>query len=275
MIDETEIITGERIQVRCGTFIGKSGQFNANPLIRKAYHDRKRLPRSHHAPIESRAVFVYGGSIDLIPKFRFSQNVSVYMHNSDHHLTAQNKRFFSDPKIRRVYAQNLTIPADEKFRPLPIGIANSMWPHGDTVLLHELMCDLPEKVNDFFFNFSVNTNRRERVKCKAVMEKKGLSFLPKMSQQEYLRSLASHKYCISPPGNGVDCHRVWECLYLGVIPICIDSQFTRNLIAEGFPIVTVPDWESLDMESVLDGYEPPSIPWEKLKVSYYINSDSK
>ena len=35
--------------------------------------------------------------------------------------------------------------------------------------------------------------------------------------------LSYYKFAICPEGNGVDCHRIWECIYLGVVPIIIDS----------------------------------------------------
>ena len=34
-----------------------------------------------------------------------------------------------------------------------------------------------------------------------------------------MSELSSYKFALSPEGNGIDCHRTWECLYLGVIPI--------------------------------------------------------
>lgn len=31
--------------------------------------------------------------------------------------------------------------------------------------------------------------------------------------------MAAHEYVISPRGRGLDCHRFWESLYLGITPI--------------------------------------------------------
>tara|TARA_R110000751_G_scaffold277465_1_gene378729 strand:- start:562 stop:1431 length:870 start_codon:yes stop_codon:yes gene_type:complete len=36
---------------------------------------------------------------------------------------------------------------------------------------------------------------------------------------EYYQNLYNHKYVVSPLGNGVDCGRVWQAIYLGTIPI--------------------------------------------------------
>jgi hypothetical protein len=52
---------------------------------------------------------------------------------------------------------------------------------------------------------------------------------------------------LSPEGNGIDCHRMWECLYLKVIPICHRNVVTEYF-AKIFPIVLVNDWQDLDLE---------------------------
>ena len=47
---------------------------------------------------------------------------------------------------------------------------------------------------------------------------------------------------MSPEGNGIDCHRMWECLYLKVIPICHRNILTEHF-SKLFPIILVDDWK--------------------------------
>tara|TARA_B110000211_G_C14089187_1_gene558071 strand:+ start:417 stop:4046 length:3630 start_codon:yes stop_codon:yes gene_type:complete len=52
----------------------------------------------------------------------------------------------------------------------------------------------------------------------------GLSCIPhehhaKMSQKRTFAEYSHHMRGISPPGNGLDCHRTWELIFLGVVPI--------------------------------------------------------
>ena len=42
---------------------------------------------------------------------------------------------------------------------------------------------------------------------------------PPIPIRDYLHSLLSHKFCISPPGNGIDCHRHFEAIMTKSIPI--------------------------------------------------------
>ena len=82
--------------------------------------------------------------------------------------------------------------------------------------------------------------------------------------------MASHRFCISPPGNGADCHRVWECLYLGVIPIV-----QRDLNYEQYddlPILLVDDWNVLTREFLDTHYERiQATEWnlDKLGIHYW------
>jgi hypothetical protein len=62
----------------------------------------------------------------------------------------------------------------------------------------------------------------------------------------YIENLASHQFVLSPPGNGIDCHRTWEALYCKCIPIVIDNyiyNYWNNL-----PIIKVKDYSELTNE---------------------------
>ena len=60
-------------------------------------------------------------------------------------------------------------------------------------------------------------------------------------------SLWNHKancsFDISPPGNGLDCHRTWESLLLGCIVIVQDSPI--NKVYEGLPVIPVSCWDEV------------------------------
>jgi len=54
---------------------------------------------------------------------------------------------------------------------------------------------------------------------------------------EYLDEISRHAFVMCPAGNGVDCYRVLEAIYLGCIPIVEDSPTMRHL--DGLPILRV------------------------------------
>ena len=59
-------------------------------------------------------------------------------------------------------------------------------------------------------------------------------------------------FSFAPHGNGVDCHRIWECLYLKTVPIvqyneCF-SQFKH------LPILYVEDWSEISINFLREKY---------------------
>ena len=93
-----------------------------------------------------------------------------------------------------------------------------------------------------------------RVYCYDSMIKKGIEFIPNMDYESYLKTLSTYKYSVSPKGNGIDCHRMWECFYLKVIPICERSILTEYY-SKIFPIVLIDDWDDLNLESLRKNYD--------------------
>ena len=65
--------------------------------------------------------------------------------------------------------------------------------------------------------------------------------------------LSDYKFILSPPGAGIDCHRTWEALYTGTIPIVISSSI--NELYNDLPVVTVPSWEIITKEFLDQQYE--------------------
>lgn len=61
---------------------------------------------------------------------------------------------------------------------------------------------------------------------------------------EYLLSLRNHKYVVSPPGNGRDCHRHWEALLVGTAPIILrDPALEKALL--NLPVWWVDSYEEV------------------------------
>ncbi len=71
----------------------------------------------------------------------------------------------------------------------------------------------------------------------------------RVSQSEIWRRYASYPFVVSAPGNGLDCHRTWEILYLGSIVIAKKSPL--DPLFEGFPVATVDDWSEVADKSNL------------------------
>jgi hypothetical protein len=65
----------------------------------------------------------------------------------------------------------------------------------------------------------------------------------------YLDDMARCRWVLSPPGNGVDCHRTWEALYLGVTPIVLRTEHGASL-HDRHRIIQLSDLTALDPASL-------------------------
>jgi len=67
----------------------------------------------------------------------------------------------------------------------------------------------------------------------------------KLSGAQYFNDLPSYKFVISPEGNGIDCHRHYEALMAGCIPIIEDNPLIREKY-KGCPILFTKDYSEIN-----------------------------
>jgi len=101
-----------------------------------------------------------------------------------------------------------------------------------------------------YFNFSAHTSNAPlysshnniRNKIKSVVSKK-FKWNENAPFEKYLEILSTYKFCISPPGRGMDTHRTWEALMMGTIPIMINTPL--DYLFENLPVLFVSDWNTV------------------------------
>ena len=109
-----------------------------------------------------------------------------------------------------------------------------------------------------------------------------IDFLPsRCSYLDIFEYYASYHFVISPRGNGLDCHRTWEIILLGSIPIVESSSLDEMYIKHQLPVVIVNDFKDLIGidASQLDSWWQLKSPLtqsdnllHKFKSSYWINN---
>lgn len=65
----------------------------------------------------------------------------------------------------------------------------------------------------------------------------------RVPQVDIWRRYATYPFVMSAHGNGLDCHRTWEALCLGCIPIVKRSSL--DPLYDGLPVVIVEDWREV------------------------------
>lgn len=136
---------------------------------------------------------------------------------------------------------------------------------------------LKEK-NLAYVNFNINTNIIERKKCLEYFSDKPFATVEKPSRPhlEYLKETLCYPFIISPPGNGRDCIRVWESLYLGRIPVILNDPAMHSF--KDLPIMFVDSWSEVTEKSLEEFYDnviqknkQGEYNFEKITISYWKN----
>jgi|688.fasta_scaffold276100_2 hypothetical protein len=243
------IITGEKIQQICNLYIGKQEDFNYNPVIKNQTNKHLNINSLNNEVDNPYYIFCYPHLInELSFKINYFKNKFILItHNSDQNIGPFDsvKIILNCNNLVKWYAQNLLFNHD-KLHLLPIGLANSMWPHGNLTPFSDtnLINNLSNKSKFIYFNFNINTNVEKRRPCYEILKNR-LTWLDNVNPVLNLYRLKEYKFCICPEGNGVDTHRLWECLYLKVVPIVINTSFTQILTKYNIPLVILNDWNDI------------------------------
>lgn len=250
-----DYVSGEKIQQLCDVYCGFQTDFVRNPKIAsesKKHIDLLRLLDDWDNPS---LIFCYSNALLLfMNKLHLFKNPFVLVsHNEDANITSDYLPIASHPLVIRWFAQNVMFNHPKLFM-IPIGLANSMWVHGSTRNMDVTRQKSFTKEKHTYFYFNTNTNKSERLVCKTILESKGLKFGSEQSHQAYLENLAQFKFAISPPGNGIDCHRIWECFYVNTIPVLVKSYFT-DMLRKYLPCVVLNSWNEYNESELLKHYD--------------------
>ena len=254
MIDSSKIITGEKIQQKCDLYLGYDEDFQFNPIISVQKEKHCYFDSINSAFANPFLIFCHSHHVSILSeKILFFENPFVLVtHNSDGCISESKEVFtiLKYEKLEKWYAQNLCFE-DPKLFFLPIGLANSMWTHGNVSIFDNvnIINHLQIKTKKIYFQFNIYTNISKRHFCYDELKNK-LEWLPIIEPDENLKRLKEYEFCVCPEGNGFDTHRLWEALYLKVVPIVIQSNFTKILQKQNLPLVVLESWDQLNIDEL-------------------------
>ena len=102
-----------------------------------------------------------------------------------------------------------------------------------------------------YCNWHFQVERGDRRECLEGVEKAACFFEPSpVPRKTTWERQAEMMFVLSPAGAGMDCHRTWEALALGCVPIVRDGPLRRVL--EGLPCVFVNDWREVTRKFLLE-----------------------
>tara|TARA_B110000046_G_C13007498_1_gene405026 strand:- start:1090 stop:2745 length:1656 start_codon:yes stop_codon:yes gene_type:complete len=190
------------------------------------------------------------------------------------------KNLIEHPLITHIYGWNIPIQ-HPKVSAIPIGL--NYYRQGTIMNIFLNQHKISDKTQLLGINFSPNTNKiRSKLVTKAKTEWKPFctfmesfpclkeywrdSYVDKKikiaeTNPLYYKEISKFKFVLSPPGAGVDCHRTWEALYLGCIPIVENSSI--NELYKDLPILVVNNWDDINEDLLERKYNEIMIKKEK------------
>tara|TARA_R110002126_G_C10490507_1_gene503737 strand:+ start:12979 stop:14013 length:1035 start_codon:yes stop_codon:yes gene_type:complete len=167
------------------------------------------------------------------------------------------EQILAHPHLTAWYAQNCDY-RHPRLHPMPIGLdyhtlssrfRYQSWGYFSTPLQQEAALngvrlaapDLTDKSVSAYCNWHHVLNRGDRLACINGVELEVMKLEePAARRDRSWKNNAQHFYTLSPLGNGLDCHRTWEALLLGSVPI-VGASALSGLFAN-LPVCVVDDW---------------------------------
>lgn len=212
-----------------------------------------------------------------------SDDFILISHNSDGFITDNPTRDdcadinLMPQNLKKWYGQNVNV-IHEKIVSIPIGLENSQW--FKEIRKEEKIKNIlnTSKNEDYllYINHNIDTNKQKRQIVYDIFKDKNYATCVYgrngSNFDNYLNSIYNHKFVICPEGNGIDTHRLWETLYLGSIPIVLNSINTS--FYKDLPILFIDNYEELTEDYLLKNYEiikNKTYCLDKMNMEYYYN----
>jgi hypothetical protein len=179
----------------------------------------------------------------------------VLIGHSDRAIGRVMVSYFKSLGARHVAAINLCRESESSSH-LPLGLTNDC----DDGPLHRVLGDTelfrrayervdPSNSRQPWLYVNFNSATAPKYRRRLLLEaKKHIDFAlvrnPEYSIEgrlKFLTELGLAQFVACPRGNGFDTHRVWESLYMGAIPVVLDTPQARELYF-GLPIIFVQRW---------------------------------
>jgi len=198
-------------------------------------------------------------------------------HNGDRNMPGEFFKYLDDEKIFVWLTQDMDLKYHKKMIPIPIGLENKHWNRNYSEIIDKLIgkrINLEPKRYLLYANFNISNNLRIRKPIEFFFKQKNFCFFEtsRKNVYDYLVDVCHSKFILSPHGNGLDCHRTWEALYLETIPIVKTS--TLDKLYDDLPVIIVDSWKSVTPEFLEKKYiemQNKVHKKEKLYFNYWAN----
>jgi hypothetical protein len=195
-------------------------------------------------------------------------------------------KFINNDLIIKWCAQNC-IKEHPKLFKIPIGLDyhSNIGGHHELSTEHEkMMIEIKDKSLPFYereikcysnFHFVINNSRYGYDRSDAIKQipKELMYYEPnRVDRKISFENQIKYAFVISPHGNGLDCHRTWEALCIGCIPVVKKSPI--DSLYEDLPVLIVNNWSDVSkelLENTIKEFKNKTFNYDKLLLKYWMD----
>jgi hypothetical protein len=183
------------------------------------------------------------------------------------------------------FTQNCTLN-HPKVVPIPIGMDYHTFSRQlSPVRQEQILIDIKQNSRPFYerivqcygnFHFSMDNKyyTSDRYDCLNSV-KSSLTYYEKVQIQrtETWENQRLFAFVLSPAGGGLDCHRTWEAIALGCIPIVKRWNLPIDTVYDDLPVLIVNEWSDITEElliSTINYFKGKKFNYNKLFLNYWV-----
>ena len=204
---------------------------------------------------------------------------------------SETNALVTNPHLLKWFAQNMQFHSHEKIVQLPIGLdyhtisnnPNHEWKtqgeRSEPVLQERTLIGLRENMKPFheripliYVNFTKGNDKfKQRQNSLDQIPANLLAINPTITKRTAnWKHITQFAFLLSPFGMGMDCHRTWEALCLGTIPI-LKAPVFRPMF-EDLPVLIVNEWSEITrslLDETIQSFKTKEFKYEKLTLKHW------
>lgn len=180
-------------------------------------------------------------------------DVQLKLVTSESDYSINETLFKSKPKnISKWFAANVDYDHPDLI-PIPLGISNNNCTK--TLKFDSIKESNVSKNKLLYINHRIETRPESRAWLYDYFSTNSWCTVskPNLTLNEFQQQMHQHHFMLCPRGNGVDTHRLWECLYSGVTPI-VEKQLTHKNLTD-LPIIFVDSFKQVTENFLLNNLQ--------------------
>lgn len=242
----------------------------------------------------SQNIYVCSDAIPRFKKYKLNQiknNFVLFSGDSDLTINTENltleclQTILDNPYLDKWYAQNLDF-SHPKLIHVPIGMdyhtdyyQHSHHPYDQEITIKNILKSSQNtfrRVRLAYSNWHFALDRGDRKACYKNTPKNSCFYEPeRVSRKKAWENQAKYAFCLSPEGAGYDCHRTYEAILLGAIPIVKENCLSKMYYK--LPIIIVRDYSEITcgfLDKALEKISSQRFDFSSIVMKTYTNSKS-